>query len=134
VSWDIFVQDLPKDAKSVADIPDDFEAQPIGRRKEIIEGIRRVIPDMDMSDPTWLTIDGPDWSIEVNIGNGEILESFAFHVRGGDLAAAVVADILQELGLRALDPSSETGIFDPTTAKESLQRWRKYRNQIIDKD
>jgi hypothetical protein len=132
MSWDIFVQDIPASAQSPADIPDDFKPRPLGKRAHIIARIQEVVPTADFKDPTWGKIDGPDFSIEVNMGDEEKVQSFAFHVRGGDLAAFVVADILKHLGFRAFDPNSETGIFDcGRDAAKGLRRWRAYRDKIL---
>jgi hypothetical protein len=134
VSWDIYVQDIPPSVKSASEMPADFEPRPLGRRSDIIARIRKVVPNADFTSPAWGLIDGPDFSIEISMGELEQVDSFAFHVRGGDLAAFVVADILRQLGLRAFDPSSPTGIFkldgDPAAG---LRRWRHYRDNIAGK-
>src|SRR2546428_2636470 len=103
MSWDIFVQDIPLDAQTVRDIPDSFVPAPVGRRSQIIEEIRKVAPFADFSDPAWGVIEGEDFSIEVNLGTNELVKDFAFHVRGGDMAAAAVSDLLKHLNLRAFD-------------------------------
>ena len=64
------------------------------------------------------------------MGSDEIVDCIALFVRGGDIAAGVVADIIGRLGLRALDASSGD-FFDPATAVESLRRWRAYRDRVI---
>jgi hypothetical protein len=130
MSWDIFVQDLPSDAKCLADIAPDFRPAPIGKREEIIDGIIATVPTVDFSNPCWGLIDGSGWSIEVSIGPEEECRSFAFHIRGGDGASAVVAAILQRLNLRALD--SETGEFfvAGTEAIDSFRRWQRYRDGL----
>ena len=61
------------------------------------------------SDPSWGLIDANDWSVELNMGRAEECDGFVFHVRGGEDAVGVVAAILQQLDLRALD--SQTGEF-----------------------
>jgi len=40
MSWDVFVQDLPADAESVEDIPNEFRPQTIGDRQHIIDAIK----------------------------------------------------------------------------------------------
>lgn len=131
MSWDIFVQDMPASAQSEDDIPDEFEPQPLGRRADIIARIREVVPTAEFADPSWGTIEGPDFSIEIGMGEDEVVESFAFHVRGGDLAAIVVSDVLEHLGFRAFDPSSDSGMFEPgPPAAEGLRRWRAYRDAV----
>jgi len=129
MSWDIFVQDLPASAQLVADIPDDFVPKSLGDRAAIISKIRQIAPMVNFSDPNWGTIDGEDFSIEVNIGHGDPVHGFALHIRGGDLAAFVVADILDCLGLRAID-SGTGGIFQPNGLEAGLRRWRAYRDRI----
>ena len=68
MSWDIFVQDIPWTARSVADIPDDFSPRPIGSPSRVLEAIRAAAPFADVSDPTWVRIDALGVSIEVNLG------------------------------------------------------------------
>jgi len=132
MSWDVVVQDLPPQAKSIEDIPDDFDPQPIGRRTWIVDGIRAVAPFADFSKPDWIAIAGDDFSIEIGLPAGEEIESFAFHASGGDAAAAVIADILAHLRLRALDPSSPSGLFSPgPQAAEAMRRWRAYRDRVV---
>jgi hypothetical protein len=130
MSWDIFVQDLPRNAKCVADIPADFVPSSLGKRSTIIEKIKQVIPSAEFSDPSWGQIEGNDWSIEVNMGDNEDCDGFVFHIRGENTAIGVAAAILQHLGLRALD--SQTGEFfvGGADAEESLRKWRAYRDHL----
>lgn len=131
MSWDIFVQDFPPDAMSLKEIPSDFKPAYLGKRTRIIEQIRTVVPAADFSDPSWGTIDGEGWSIEINIGVEEDCSGFAFHVRGGDAAVGVIAAILQHLKLRAVD--SQTGDFfvAEATAMDAFRKWRAYRDQVM---
>ena len=132
MSWDIIAQDVPKDAATVQEIPDDFQPQPIGNRAHLIARIQQVVPQVDFTDPSWGIIEGDDWSIEVSTGDTEICKSIAFHVRGGDGAIGVVASILDALKLRAIDCQSSEFF---TTGPETLERfhaWRRYRNRAVD--
>lgn len=130
MSWDIFVQDFPADTRSYDDIPESFQPQPIGNRSEIIQKIQAILPTTNFTDPAWGIIDGKDFSIEINLGQGETLDGFAFHVRGGDGAVGVIALLLKHLGLKAID-SSTGDFFDAETALGSLQSWRAFRDQVI---
>ena len=71
MSWDVFVQDLPNDAKTVGDIPGEFVPKPLGKRSKIIAAIREVAPDVDFGDRGWAQIEGEGFSIEINLGNDE---------------------------------------------------------------
>jgi hypothetical protein len=131
MSWDIHVQDFPRAAKEIKDIPNSFLPESIGQRSAIIAGICQVAPSADFSDPSWGSIRGENWSIEVNIGDGEECEGFMLHVRGGDEAAGVVAAILEKLNLRGFD--CQTGEFFQAGSRslESFQEWRAYRDRVV---
>ena len=91
-----------------------------------------MVPGADFSDPSWGTIDGPGFSIEVNLGKKEELDGFAFHVRGGEMAAFVISDILERLGLRAFDMGSDSGLFSiGSDGSQGQKRWRAYRDQAL---
>jgi hypothetical protein len=131
MSWDNFVQDLPREATTTAEIPDAFRPKPIGPHAEIVKKIIEVIPTANFANPAWGLIDGGGWSIEVNLGSDEICEGFALHVRGGDEAVGAVAEILARLDLRALD--SQTGEFFEAgpIALASFRKWRAYRDRSV---
>jgi hypothetical protein len=132
MSWDIFVQDIPPSAATPGDIPSDFKPADLGPRSEIIRKIRDIVPFANFEDPAWGQVDGPGFSIEINLGAEPIVHGFAFHARGGDAAAAVISDILTHLGFRAFDASSESGMFEPgPQAEESQRRWHTYRDSVL---
>ena len=130
MSWDIFVQDLPANAENVGEIPDGFEPRPLGRRSEIAARIRAILPSVEFVNPAYGTLDEPGCSVQFHLGSSEIVTSVAVHVYDGEFAPAIVADLLGQLGWRALDPASVTGLFDPSTAEESYARWRDYRGRV----
>lgn len=131
MSWDVFVQDIPLHVASVEEIPHDFAPQPLGPRSRIIDAIRYVAPFADTSDPAWVRIEGHGCDIEVNIGDTDPVQGFAFHIRGSDASVGVVAAVLARLGLRAFDPGSDTGFFDAATASASLERWMAFRERAL---
>ena len=132
MSWDIFVQDIPKDVKTVEEIPNDFQPNPIGTRSEIIRKIQQAVPEADFTNPAWGHIRGDGWHIEVNIGDEEEkCTGFAFHVRGGDEACGVIAAILDPLQLRAFDTQNGGFFVASPEAVESFRAWRKYRDQVV---
>jgi hypothetical protein len=117
MSRDIFVQDIPGGVVRVEDIPDDWTPAPLPCTSDQVRAtVSAVAPEADFSDPTWGRIVRPGVDIEVNLGDSDVLDSFAFHVRSTDPAAAevIIADVLARLGLRAFDPEgSDSGIFTP---------------------
>lgn len=73
MSRDIFVQDLPPGILSVEDIPDDFVPQALGvTRSQVVEAVRAVKPECDVSDPSWIILEElGEYHIEVNLGASE---------------------------------------------------------------
>jgi hypothetical protein len=132
MSWDIYAQDLPANAKKIEDIPDDFRPGPIGSRSEIIAKILAVAPAASFQpDLAWGNLEGPGYDVEINIGEEEPCCGVAFYVRGcSPLVVDVIANILESMGLRALQSGSEP-FFDRTTALESFIRWQRYRDQVV---
>jgi hypothetical protein len=111
MSWDVCVQDLPKGVKTVKEISTDFMPRALGKRAELIQRIRDIVPEVEFADPSWGQLEGDGYSIEINIGDCDVVKSFAIHARGDEHAPYVVHLLLEGLRLRALDPSSENGIF-----------------------
>jgi len=121
---------LPDGVDCVADIPDDYIPVPVGPRAEVLAAVLDVAPFADFTAPTWGRIDTPAFSVEVNLSADDPVQSFALHVRGGDTVIGFLADLLIRLDAQALDPQSDTGIFSPDTATQSLQKWRTYRDSV----
>jgi hypothetical protein len=132
MSFDVFVQDLPPDIQAVAEIPDDFKPRSLGPRSGLIDAIRRVVPAAVFDKAGWAAIEGPNYSIDVNLGTADPVQSFTFHVRGANEALFIVADILDALGLRALAAGSESGLFTLGTAAPAYAAWRAYRARVAD--
>ena len=130
MSWDIFAVRLPEGLNDVADIPDDFSAPVFASQAEVISAVLDVAPDADFTDPTWGEVNGPGFSVEVNVSK-DPCDSFAFHVRGSDSAIGFVAAVLERLGIQAFDPQSDTGIFDASSATTSMAEWREFRDRSI---
>ncbi len=117
MSWDVFVQDFPANAQTLEDIPDDFHPGPIGHRSAIIQKIKEAVPSADFSDPPWGRIHGIDYSIEIVLGDEELLNGFMLCARGSDGAVEIISTILRHLGLRATDGDE---FYDPATAVEHM--------------
>ena len=131
MSLDIFVQDIPADARSVGDISGDFLPQPIGARSWVVSAIRKVAPEIKFARPDWGTIEGEGYSIEVNLGLDDPVMSFAFHLRGGEEGLFLVGDILAELDVRAFAPGTESGLFEVDRTREAFSRGRAYRRRVV---
>lgn len=130
VSWDIAIMDLPADAKSLGDIPQDFVPRTLGPRAALISKILEIAPSADFSDPTWGELTTPDFVVEFSMGREDPVASVMLHVRGGDVVVGFISALLQNLGLRAID-CSEGAFFEPSTSAQSLAAWRDFRDRAI---
>ncbi len=129
MSWDVFIQHLPASALCMADIPDDFEPLPLGRRAEVVRTIVSVFPTADTTDPTWLTLRTRAYTIEFGTGTEDVVTSVTLHVRGDESVIPLITTLIDTLGARGID--SFTGeFFDPATAAESIRRWREYVDEL----
>jgi hypothetical protein len=114
VSRDIFVQDIPLGIRDAHDIPHDFRPRNgIVTRVAVIEALRAEAPETRLDDRGWAILTRPDvYHIEVNLGGGDLVDGFAFHISGGLEADRLIARVLRRLQLRAFDPSSHSGLFE----------------------
>ncbi len=131
MSFDVFVQDIPPDAREVGDIPDGFVPKPIGARSAVVTAIQKVAPEVEFRTPECGTIEGDGYSIEVNLGLDDPVTGFALHVRGSQDALFIVADVLSELGVRAFAPGTESGLFEVNRSSAAFLRWRAYRDGVL---
>jgi hypothetical protein len=130
MSWDIFAVNVPLVFESIEEIPSDFKPKPLGKRSVVIARIKRIVPTADFSDPSRGQIEKDGWSIELDMGNDETCEDFAFHVRGdGDEAVEVVARILDGLGIRGFDPQAGRLFVTGPSAIASFNAWRAFRDK-----
>lgn len=129
MSWDVSIMNFPPVA-NVADLPHDWQGEPLGTRAEVITTILEAVPIADFSDPAWGRIDGGTFSIEVNIAADDLVTGFTLHVRGGAQAIAVIATLVKRGGWRALDISTGE-IFSSVPSGAGFDSWRAYRDGVI---
>ena len=130
MSWDISIQDLPADAQSIDDIPQDYAPKPLGTRSELIARIQQILPEADFSDPSWGMLNELDFSIEFNMGSEEVCDSIGLHVRGGGPAMATVARVLDHLKLRGIDCQAGD-FFSIKAAEASFGGWQAFRDRVV---
>lgn len=133
MSWDIFAQDLPADAKTIEEIPGDFRPKPIGSRAEVVAKILHIVPTARFQpDLSWGNLDGLGYLVEIGIGKTDPCLGVAFFVRGSSPDVInVIADILDHLKLRALHTGDGNPFFDRGTALRAFESWKRYRNQVV---
>ncbi|RFS86769.1 hypothetical protein D0T12_00265 [Actinomadura spongiicola] len=132
MSWDVLLMRAPAEVSGMDDLPRDFAPHPIGSLPDALGRLESELPEVDLSDPEWGVIEGPIWSIELNIGREDPLEAVMLHVRGGgDDVLTVILRIGQVLGCRALDTS--TGDFLAEGRTEGWRAFQQYRDRVTNK-
>ncbi|MEU4472929.1 hypothetical protein [Micromonospora sp. NPDC023888] len=128
----MFIFAAPPHARSVDQLPQDFDPLPLGTGPHIKRCLRETFPDLDLADPAWGQLVGPTWSIEFNIGSDDPVDSIMFHVRGGgDDVLAVVARIVAVTGGRALDISTGEFLTGDCPQTAGWNGFQQYRDQTL---
>ncbi|HZG02264.1 MAG TPA: hypothetical protein VE546_01590 [Streptomyces sp.] len=130
MSWDVLLLPLPADAASVSDLPDGLSPPPIGGAARVRDALRAAVPGVDLSDPAWGVLEGPTWSVELNIGAGDPVESVMLHVRGGgDDVLPVIHRMAAALGCRAVDCSE--GDFLAEGDGTGWHAFQEFRDRVL---
>ncbi|MCL2141269.1 MAG: hypothetical protein FWH46_00075 [Methanimicrococcus sp.] len=87
MSWDVIVMRFPEGFDGDFDkIPNDWEPEELFYREYFLEEIKKIFPDINTEDETWLVLNAAAYSIEFNIGDNDPINSIMLHIRGGDEA------------------------------------------------
>ena len=130
MSWDVVLFKVPNTITSVRDVPRDYQPPPLGSHSLIAAALTRVVPSVDLTDPTWGLLANLDWSIELNIGRKDPIDSIMLHIRGGgDDVLTAVFRIAAELDCQVFDCSGGDLISEEDTG--NWHAWQDYRDQVI---
>lgn len=122
MSWDVAL--LRTEYRTVASIPRDHKPGPIEDRAALIAVLTRSFAGLDARDPSWLLLDGPDWSIEISLGDSDPIEVITLHVRGADEVLQVIRNLCEVLGTKAIDYSTGEFIDFDGDPGRGLRGWR----------
>ncbi|MET9922911.1 hypothetical protein ABZZ04_38515 [Streptomyces sp. NPDC006435] len=130
MSWDVFLLRLPDDITSVQEIPADHTPAPLGRRDDVLAAVARAVPEADLSDPGWGTLSGPTWSIELNIGSNDPVESIMLHIRGsGDDVLTPVFRLAESLRCGVIDCTD--GELIAPGQSSGWHSFQQFRDQVV---
>lgn len=99
---------------------------------EIADEIKKISSELGVfyncDDLSWQNLDSSSWSMEFNVGKNVETESVMLHIRGGE-PKEVFAILVADLNTRLIDCS--TGEFFTSDEPTSFERWKAYRDKII---
>ncbi|MER5890518.1 hypothetical protein ABT160_42395 [Streptomyces sp. NPDC001941] len=127
MSWDVLLLRLPDECASVQDLPDGWMPPPLGHQHEVLAAVTHAAPAAGLTDPHWGELCGPGWSMELNIGPQDPVESVMLHIRGGGDVLACILDLAQALACKALDCS--TGDLLTPDNRSGWHAFQDYRDR-----
>ncbi|MCZ2525934.1 DUF4253 domain-containing protein [Streptomyces sp. HB2AG] len=130
MSWDVLLLHLPDGISPAQEVPEDYAPPPLGPRQEILAAVGRAVPEADLSDPTWGELLGPGWSMELNIGSKDPVDSIMLHIRGsGDDVLAPVFRLAEALRCKVLD-CAEGHLLTPCQTS-SWHAFQQFRDRVV---
>jgi hypothetical protein len=133
MSWDVIILNISGETRTVSELTDD-SVIPLGSRDEVLSIIHNVFPQVNLSDPTWIILDGNDYSIEINVSQNHQIDTLMLHVRGNPEAINAIESLCKATGWRAFDPSGGDFIdFTNPDRDKGFQRWQGYNDFIVNK-
>lgn len=125
VSWDVVIMRAPQNVTTIDEMPHE-ESPPLGSLSDVLDSLRSLFSAMNLSDPTWGILDGPDFSIEFNIGNDDPVSTIMLHVRGSEAALGPIQLLCRNMGCKALDTSEGDFIDFSGDAAAGLRDWQAF--------
>lgn len=130
MSWDVILFKVPPNVVSLEEAG--VTLTPLGTKLEVISKLKRIIPNVDFSDPTWGKLDGDNYFIEFSMGKEEIIDGLMLHIRGGNEVIEVLKTISKDTGWKPFDCSNGE-LIDFDYYPEGLQKWKDFREQMAQK-
>jgi hypothetical protein len=131
MSWDALLLRLPAHVTSVGEVPDDCTTPPLGGRPAVLAAVSQALPEADLSDPVWGELFGAGWSMELNIGSEDPVDSIMLHIRGsGDDVLTPVFQLAAALDCKVLD-CSEGDLITPQ-GTSGWHAFQEFRDRVID--
>lgn len=130
MSWDVLVMKIPENYKSLSEMPKDYAPSPLGRFDEVLKVLKDLLPDIDLSDPSWGIFCNEKCSIEFSIGDDDPVTTIMLHIRGGEAPIDIIKTICEKTDWKAIDTSTGNVIDFKDNPEDSFDRWKRYRDKI----
>ena len=130
MSWDVLILNLPPGTTVLEDVPDSTDVS-LGPLSQVLDRLRASLGgDIDLTDPTWGTMEGEAFSIEFNIGDKDPCESIMLHVRGDDSAVEPIRVLCESTRWRAFDTTTGELMEFESGTQPGLRQWRAFRDRV----
>ena len=133
MSWDVMVCNYNgTPPNNIENLPDDHKPPPLGMTGTVRNSISRYLPDVDWSDPTWGIYDGDEFSIEINTGDEDLIDSIILHVRGDGNAIDAMLQFANPNKWSLLDLSTGKYLDPKNPSQEGWENYKAFRDKALD--
>jgi hypothetical protein len=129
--WDVTIARFPCEILTMAELPDSFRPSAIATRPEVAQSLKRLFPEADISDLSWIVLDRDEYKIEINTGHHEPCGRLRLHVRGSSKAISAVAQIARNFDARAFDMTACQFLDRMSNPASGFDQWRKYSRRVV---
>jgi hypothetical protein len=116
MSWVAVLMRLPPEV-NIADLPADYELQPLGSKVEVLSLLAELFPDADFSDPTRVSVEREDFVIEFMVGDNDPVVTLGFRPHGDVTVLVVLRTLCERTGWRAWAARVAGPSLDPKGVK-----------------
>jgi hypothetical protein len=115
---DLLVLHASDDPQAASQL-DSSNIKPLGTRKQILSIIKALFPDTDVSDPKWVIVTRPNYSLRFSMSDQEPVDALLVTVHGEEIAVDDVNRLANATGWRVFD-SSRGEFLDMTTDRSTV--------------
>lgn len=117
MSWDLLLMPVPDESAAVDELPEDHDGPSLGQRAQVLAALTGTMPDADLSDPAWGVLEGPTWSLEINVSDSDPVDAIMLQVHGtGDDVLTVVHRLADAVGGVVMDCAGDELLVEGETA------------------
>lgn len=117
MSWDLLLMPVPDDSAAFDELPEHDDVPSLGQRAQVLAALAGTMPDADLSDPAWGVMEGPTWSLEINVSDSDPVEAIMLQVHGtGDDVLTVVHRVAEAVGGVVMDCAADELLVEGQTA------------------
>jgi hypothetical protein len=129
MGFDLFFLNIPPQVTHMSDIPKGIP--PLGPLEEVLNKVRTSYPALKLDETGFGDIDGGSYSIEIDIGNDDPVDSIMVTLRGGPEGIDALAPIFAQ-GFRAVAPGIDTIASTPADLHTAFAAFTAYRDTVTD--
>lgn len=134
MSYLILLFALPAHITSVDELLMVYQPSALGSKATILGLLTDLLPDADVTDPTWVMLTREKFGIEFVVGHDDPVDSLGVRIHRADSAMAIVQLLSERTGWRAYDTSLGSLINFQDDPAQCPRARRAYSDRAITAD